>query len=124
MASASANGTGTRAKATAKFTPRKPGQLELTKGQEVTVLDDAKTWWQVRNDDGVESKAPFHYLVLIESETEPEAVAVAASIAGPDIYNQHWRRGGSVNLPSRRPSLRPASRRVPFESQIRETATG
>ena len=58
------NGATKLARAKAKFAPKKADQLELTKGEEVTVLDDSKNWWQVRNAEGKEGKVPSNYLVL------------------------------------------------------------
>ena len=60
------------AKAKANFAPLKRGpaiQLAMSKGDEVTVLDDSmKNWWRVRNAEGNEGKVPSNYLVVIEVE--------------------------------------------------------
>lgn len=54
-----------RAKAVYAYNADKPSHLTVSLDEVVTVIDDKKSWWLVRNAQGREGKVPSNYMELL-----------------------------------------------------------
>eukprot|EP00040_Diaphanoeca_grandis_P011409 m.58480 g.58480 ORF g.58480 m.58480 type:complete len:512 (+) comp22557_c0_seq1:169-1704(+) len=68
------------AKAKFKWTAESDEQLNIDEDEILTVIDDARKWWKVRNAAGDEGTVPSNYVLKI---TDAEAKAAALPSASP-----------------------------------------
>jgi len=69
-----------QARVIGSFDKKKDSQVSIKKDEIVTIIDDSKNWWIVRNQAGEEGKAPNNYLKRLpqEAATTPQAADLAA----------------------------------------------
>ena len=73
-----------KAKAVFAYNAEKPTHLTVALDEVVTVLDDKKRWWVVRNAQGKQGKVPSNYMELVSDS------AAAAAASAPSMDAEPW----------------------------------
>lgn len=79
-----------KAKATFAYTATKESHLTIDEGEIVTVVNNEKSWWVVRNAAGQSGKVPSNYMELVGASDSSTTATSPASAGTSGMENMPW----------------------------------